>query len=340
MNKYVLFLLLNILLIPNVWGKSLLTAQKYLPGTFQDLSFTERLEVLKEGYEPFADMSAYRELNVVPGEEHFTEREMAKAYLQQQQDKQTLTYQEYCERYPDDTEVCAEYVPTKKEDNRAKPEVFKSYYSKNNIGGGSVVENNFVTGQSCYPADKDRHFKNIIYTSGRYESISPAFEKGLISVFRKEGECGIIPNDPCGYTCYGIGSKCNNVDVTRITRADAEDIYYNDYWKKNKVYLLPDVIATDVFLAVMASGPKTAIGQFREFLGLPKAGDIDNSVIDAVNNYQGDIHNDWIDVRDSFLQRVANTRYKGTIVNGYRNAIELKRKNGCHVQPTNPLYRS
>lgn len=337
MKKYTLFLITNLILCQSVLGKSFLTAQSF-PKTFNDLSFVERMQVEAEGFKPFADMKVYQELNVVPGEEHYTEREMARAYLQQQADKQNLSNQEYCAKYPDDVENCQGYIAPKPEkiypDNTASTAVFTK-----NIGFGNVVENNYVTGQACYPADKDVHFQNIIFTSGRYESINPAFEKGLISVFRKEGECGTIANDPCGYTCYGIGSKCNDVDVTKITRADAEDIYYNNYWKNNRLYLLPDVIATDVFLAVMASGPKTAIRQFRKFLGLPQDGDIDDSVINAVKNYQGDIHNDWINVRDKFLQEVAQRRYKGAISTGYKNAIELKRKNGCHVRPQYPLYR-
>lgn len=335
MKKYALFLISNMILCHCAFGSGFLSAQKF-PTTYSDVSFVERMQVEKAGYEPFMDMKAYQELNVVPGEEHYTEREIAKAYLQQQADKQNLNNQEYCAKYPDDTENCKGYIAQKSE----------NIYSGNtavftkNIGSGIVVENNYVTGQACYPADSDTHFQNIIFTSGRYESISPAFEKGLITVFRKEGECGTIANDPCGYTCYGIGSKCNNVDVTKITRADAEDIYYNNYWYNNRLYVLPDVISTDVFLAVMASGPQTAIRQFRTFLGLPSNGGIDNSVIDAVKNYRGDIHNDWMNVRDKFLQDVAERRYKGAISKGYKNAIELKRKNGCHVRPQYPLYRN
>lgn len=52
MNKCRLGLLLSVLIVPNVWGESFLTAQKF-PTTFQDLSFTERVDVIKEGYEPY-----------------------------------------------------------------------------------------------------------------------------------------------------------------------------------------------------------------------------------------------------------------------------------------------
>ena len=125
------------------------------------------------------------------------------------------------------------------------------------------------------------------------------------------------------------------------TREEAEDFYYQRYWLKYKIGLLPDVISTDYMLACMASGTKTAGKQFRSFLGLPAIanGTVDNDMIHAVNNYNGDIHNNWMDKRNAFLQQVAQNVYKGSVANGYANAIELKRKNGCHVRPAEPLYR-
>lgn len=52
MNKYLLFVLLNMFFIPNLCGESFLTAQQF-PATFQDLSFTQRVAVIKEGFEPY-----------------------------------------------------------------------------------------------------------------------------------------------------------------------------------------------------------------------------------------------------------------------------------------------
>ena len=328
------------------------------PMTAQDLSFKSRVEIATEGYKPFLDKKAYQELNIVPGEEIYTDSMIAKIEAtekQQKQDAQNLPHDKYCAKYPDDETVCKPAQPVQPDTHepvqpnaqnqptvpqKTKPEQNQIYFSGRTIGGGSVIENNYVVGNSCYPAAKDRHFPNIIYTTGKYENIHPAFEKGLITVFRKEGGCGTIKNDPCGYTCYGIGSspKCSGVVVR--SRAEAEEIYYNRYWKNYRIDKLPDVIATDIFLACMASGPGTALSQFRKFLGLPKkTSAVDNEMINAVNNYKSDIHNDWMDYRDKFLQDVARRRYNGSVSRGYKNSIELKRKNGCHVRPSEPLYR-
>lgn len=314
-----------------------LVATKF-PGTIEDLSFESRMENIADGYKPFLDKKAYQELNIVPGEEIYTDHLIA-TIEQQENDALTMDITEYCAKHPDDTTRCPPSTPPPPSQPIQAPPP-GMYYSGYTIGGGAVIENNSVTGGSCYPADHDDHFVNKILTTGKYENIYPALEKGLITVFRKEGGCGTIKNDPCGYTCYGIGSSPKCTGIVVHSRAEAEEVYYDRYWKKYNLDKLPDVISTDIFLAGMASGPTTALLQFREFLGLSKKPAVVNDdMINAVKNYSGDIHNDWLDKRDVFLQNVARKRYNGSVSRGYKNAIEIKRKNGCHVRPKKPLYR-
>ena len=326
-----IFILCSIVLLAHT-AYAKLTATKFTK-TIDDMSFTSRMEIAAEGYKPFLDKSAYQELNIVPGEEIYTDRMIAQAEAAAEEEQKL---EDYCKQHPEDKINC----PQKTEESvPAVPTSSIVIYSGHTIGGSPVIDNNSVTGGSCYPASKDRHFTNKILTTGKYERIHPAFEKGLITVFRKEGGCGTIKNDPCGYTCYGIGSKCNGGLVV-TNRAEAEDYYYKKYFANYKIDKLPDVISADIFIASMASGPGTAMKQFRNFLGLPESTrGVDEEMINAVKNYQGDIHNKWMDRRDEFLQAVAQKRYNGSVSKGYKNAIELKRKNGCHVQPDEPLYR-
>lgn len=366
--KKLSFIIFALLAIPVAYAKLSATG---FPGTISDMSFTSRVENAAEGYKPFLDQKAYRELNIVPGEEEYTDHMIAQAenkVEQQEHDAATMNISEYCEKHPDDTDKCEQKTSSNKKpspnvshstasSSTSSYEQTPSYYDEASpsyqpiastttnysgytIGGGQVINNNIVVNGSCYPAAKDAHFTNQILTTGRFEKQFPAFEKGLITVFRKEGGCGTIKNDPCGYTCYGIGSgkKCMGVVVN--SRSEAENVYYERFWKKYKIDKLPDVISTDVFIACMASGPGTALSQFRRFLGLKdKKTAVDDEMVNAVKNYKGDIHNAWMDKRDAFLQKIAQERYKGSVARGYKNAIELKRKNGCHVRPSEPLYR-
>lgn len=322
---------------------SMLTAA-YFPSVYTDASFTERLESKQAGYEPFKDMSAYRGI-VIPGEEHYTERELAKMEIERQTDAQTMSDTEYCAKYPLDETRCPQDAQTLTDvintGSRTHTSDGALVFTGRTIGGGPVVAKKDTFGGSCYPAARDKVFKNKILTTGQYENISPAFEKAMITLFRKEGKCGIIKNDPCGYTCYGI-STCTGLteqQIHQMTRADAEDFYYDRYWKKYNIDKLPDVIAGDIFLAGMGSGPQTAIQQFRTFLKLPKNGAIDDDVIMAIARYDGDIHNDWLDTRQKFLTDIAAKRYQNSVLRGWMNGIRLKRNNGCHVIPSEPLYR-
>ena len=329
--------------VPNINTNHSMLAPTLFPTTFADISFTDRMALKTKAYEPFRDLSAYHDL-VVEGEEHFIERQMALAEIERESDMETMSADEYCDNYSLDDENCIQN-PGVWDDviGIADDYEYGIEYSGATIGGGAVGANNVVRGGSCYPAAKSENFKNQILTTGRYERVSPAFEKALITVFRKEGKCGIVPGDPCGYTCFGIGENCLGKDlginVRNLTRADAENIYYNHFWKKYNVGILPDVISGDLFLAMMASGPKTGIQQFRKFLGLQSGYQLDENVANAVANYNGDIHNRWLDVRKQFLVQVAAQKYNNSVLNGWMRAIKLKRENGCHVIPKYPLYR-
>lgn len=319
MTRYLLSLLSWLIVVsPNVYASLQATS---FPKTYADTTFVERVKNETEGYKPFMDKKAYIELNIVPGEEIFTDHMIVTQEQSDKEEEQQVEKQPFVER-------------------RVEKQPLVEQYSSQNIGGGAVTINNQIVGGTCFPAAKDKNFKNKILTTGKYETVNPAFEKGLITIFRKEGKCGTIANDPCGYTCYGIGSspKCSGVVIH--SRAEAEDFYYNRYWQKYQIYKLPDVISTDILIACMASGPGTALAQFRVFLGLQsKSSKVDDEMVTAVKQYSGDIHNRWMDKRNAFLQDIAKRRYQGKTSRGYANAIELKRKNGCHVQPYEPLYR-
>ena len=129
-------------------------------------------------------------------------------------------------------------------------------------------------------------------------------------------------------------------------RAEAEEVYYTKYYKNYKLDKLPDVIGTDVFVSGIGFGTGTTMGHFREFLGLPrKVTAVDDQMIDAVKNYKGDIHNRWIDLCDTLLQKAAKNTYGSdpktykAVAQSYKQVIELKRKNGCHTRPAEPQMR-
>ncbi len=186
------------------------------------------------------------------------------------------------------------------------------------------------TGQPCTKPTKNAGvYTNEILTTGRYATISPAFEKAMITKFRTEGGCGEHPADPAGYTCYGVSSKYfPQVKDPNFSRADAEDIAYNSFFKKHNIDKLPDAISGDVFMALWGTGSKQrSIGLLQELLGVEKTGIIDDATINAARNYKGD------DLRSKFLDRREAEFRNATpdFRQGLANGLDVYRANGCHT---------
>ena len=68
------------------------------------------------------------------------------------------------------------------------------------------------------------------------ESFNRAFE----IVLRFEGGYVYDPDDPGGETKYGISKRqYPHLDIKNLTKEQAKEIYYSDYWLRAKCHLLP-----------------------------------------------------------------------------------------------------
>ncbi len=198
-----------------------------------------------------------------------------------------------------------------------------------------VVNNHTVRGGPCTPSAVSDRFPNQILTTGRYAQTDPAFEKAMIQVFRMEGQCGQLPNDPGGYTCYGIAQNAwPNIDVRTLTRETAEDFYYNEIYKKMGFDRLPDYVRGDIFRAAM--GGCNGLKVVRKRLGLtPSCAPIDDELVRATEQYAGDLHNDIWDAMEHYYKYGSSGAYTDAWVAG----AKLMRENGCHVRPARELGR-
>lgn len=68
------------------------------PPIYADLSFSERMENAKTGYEPYKDASAYKEIKV-ESEENYLKRQQE---LARAKDRMNLTMEEFCKKYPNE----------------------------------------------------------------------------------------------------------------------------------------------------------------------------------------------------------------------------------------------
>ena len=67
------------------------------------------------------------------------------------------------------------------------------------------------------------------------------FDDIIEVVLHHEGGYVNDPKDPGGETNFGIAKRSHpDVDIKNLTKDEAKDIYYEDYWCANKVPQMPD----------------------------------------------------------------------------------------------------
>ena len=67
------------------------------------------------------------------------------------------------------------------------------------------------------------------------------FDDIIEVVLHHEGGYVNDPDDPGGETNFGIAKRSHpDVDIKNLTKDDAKEIYYQDYWIKNRVTQMPE----------------------------------------------------------------------------------------------------
>src|SRR5574343_21665 len=85
------------------------------------------------------------------------------------------------------------------------------------------------------------------------------FSKAVNFVFQHEGGYANDPADRGGPTNFGIASKAHpGLDVTKLTKEQAQQIYQNEYWKGSGADQLPGPLSRVHFATAVAMGPGAA----------------------------------------------------------------------------------
>lgn len=95
-----------------------------------------------------------------------------------------------------------------------------------------------------------------------------SFDEAVDIVFANEGGMSANSLDPGGVTNFGISQKSYpDLDIKKLTRSDAKNIYFRDYWSKYPfAEIASQPIANKLFDMAVNMGPSTAIRLLQQSL--------------------------------------------------------------------------
>jgi len=126
------------------------------------------------------------------------------------------------------------------------------------------------------------HNKTTSLNASTNTNIPTAALQAILSVLKQEGGYVNNPTDNGGETNFGIAKRWYpHLDIKNLTREQAADIYYWDYWCKNKCHLMPPAIATMVFDTAVNQGGSFARKTLQMLVGVSQDGIIGNQTIAA-----------------------------------------------------------
>lgn len=110
------------------------------------------------------------------------------------------------------------------------------------------------------------------------------FEVAMEHVFQWEGGYVNDPKDPGGETKYGISKRAYpKLDIKNLTKGQAREIYYRDYWKSCRCDELPGPMALMVFDAAVNQGPSRAKKFLQASVGVKQDGIVGPNTIRAAH---------------------------------------------------------
>jgi lysozyme family protein len=117
------------------------------------------------------------------------------------------------------------------------------------------------------------------------------FLKIIKIILKNEGGYSDVASDNGGETRYGISHRAYpTLDIKNLTIGQAIDIYYNDYWlPMNLEGIREDELILQLFDFGVNVGPRTAIKTLQRLVGVSDDGHIGNITLKAINEFNGDI---------------------------------------------------
>lgn len=103
--------------------------------------------------------------------------------------------------------------------------------------------------------------------------MTPAFKTALEVVLHHEGGYVDNPKDPGGETKHGISKRAYpDLDIPNLTKAQAAEIYFKDYWQKIRGDRLPFGVSLILFDFAVNAGIKQAVKCLQKVVSVKRDG--------------------------------------------------------------------
>jgi lysozyme family protein len=127
------------------------------------------------------------------------------------------------------------------------------------------------------------------------------------------------PQDPGGETKYGISKRSfPNLDIANLTPAQAESIYYNNYWLPIGGGQIPAHLDLWLFTASVMSGPTEAIKLLQQLVGSAQDGQFGPHTLAAVQQFPAARYHEYLTM---FTMHLYSLGTFGTFGKGWLNRL-------------------
>lgn len=255
------------------------------------------------------------------------------ASQQKQYDKQNLSPDDFCSKYPGTNGCPVVPAPT-------TPEIITQSTDGELVGHDEfdrpVYARKTITNGPCTMPRADTNFTNDLINSGSWAETDPAFEKAASGTLRVEGGFAQFSHARGGDTKYGITKRYNpDVDVENLTPEGAQEIMHERYYLRQNINKLPDYVR-GTFFDMHFMNPRNAWASLCARLGVRYQTTITDDIAQKAKEYSGDLNNDLLNDYQDFFNAAAQQGSDGpTLLQGWTNRVNLMRTNGCHY-PTEP----
>ncbi len=157
--------------------------------------------------------------------------------------------------------------------------------------------------------------------------MSPRFLAFMPFIFKWEGEAyENDPDDPGGATKYGIDQRSHpQVNIRDLTKAQASEIYWHEYWQKVLADALPSDVGEVMMDIAVNNGRGRAIRWLQQLAGVTADGALGPNTLKAAMIKGPSLAFDLLSRREAFYHEIATGKLRKFLKGWLNRNHDLRR---------------